>query len=153
MNLSLKKSPFNPATSRACNPHSPTCDSVKNMKYLIFLLLLIPLNTTPSQAIYNKPLEIIGVDNISGTETEFNIRVLSKINDFDEYTAVKIAECESQFGKYKVNWQGSSAYGLYQFMPSTFNDYCEGYIENDIDQINCFIKLYIKYHHWWECKV
>jgi len=43
---------------------------------------------------------------------------------FNPVTAVRIATCESQLSKYKVNWSGSSAYGLYQFMPRTWNAYC-----------------------------
>lgn len=99
-----------------------------------------------------KNITIVPVNLITGSETEFNIRVLSKVNNFDEETAVRIAICESQLGKYKTNWQGSSAYGLYQFMSKTFNAYCVGDIKNDTDQIKCFIKLYNKYPTWWECK-
>ncbi len=66
-------------------------------------------------------------------------------------TSLRIAHCESKMGKYKTNWEGSSAYGLYQFMPRTFNAYCQGSIESDIDQIRCFTKLYKSHPSWWEC--
>lgn len=66
-------------------------------------------------------------------------------------TAIRIAECESQLGTYKKNWQGSSAYGLFQFMPKTFNAYCKGNIKNNYDQIRCFLELYPKHPNWWEC--
>jgi hypothetical protein len=84
--------------------------------------------------------------------TQDKIIAISQELNFDETVALRIARCESQFGKYKVNWQGSSAYGLYQFMPKTFNAYCDGSIENDEDQIRCFIKLYPKHKNWWECQ-
>lgn len=121
------------------------------MILILSLLFLIPTPISPSQAIFTKPLEIIGVDNISGTETEFNIRVLSKLNNFDEEVAVRIAKCESQLGKYKTNWQGSSAKGVYMFIDKTWANYCDGDVMNDRDNINCFIKLYNKYPHWWLC--
>jgi hypothetical protein len=73
-------------------------------------------------------------------------------NGINYETSLRIANCESKMGKYKVNWDGSSAYGLYQFMPKTFNYYCQGNIESDIDQIKCFVQLYNKYPHYWECK-
>ena len=66
-------------------------------------------------------------------------------------TAIRIANCESKMGKYKVNWEGSSAYGLFQFMPKTFNAYCKGDIKNNYDQIRCFLELYPKYPSWWKC--
>ena len=73
-------------------------------------------------------------------------------NGINYETALRIANCESKMGKYKTNWEGSSAYGLYQFMPRTFNAYCQGSIESDIDQIRCFTKLYKNHPSWWECK-
>ncbi len=70
----------------------------------------------------------------------------------DVPTAKRIATCESQMGKYRKNWQGSLATGLFQFMPRTWNAYCEGDIESDIDQIKCFNKLYKLHPEWWECR-
>ena len=70
----------------------------------------------------------------------------------DVPTAKRIATCESQMGKYRSNFQGSSATGLFQFMPRTFYDYCSGDVNNDIDQIKCFNKLYKLHPEWWECK-
>jgi hypothetical protein len=72
--------------------------------------------------------------------------------DVDPVTSLRIAECESQFGKYKYNWEGSGATGLYQFKPSTFNYFCDGDIMNDEDQIKCFMELYPRYSHYWECQ-
>lgn len=66
--------------------------------------------------------------------------------------AVRVARCESMLGKYNQNWQGSSAYGLFQFMPKTFNAYCKGDIKNNYDQIRCFLELYPKHPNWWLCR-
>jgi len=73
-------------------------------------------------------------------------------NNINYEISLRIADCESKMGKYKYNLQGSSAYGLYQFMPKTFNTYCQGDIESDLDQIICFMELYPKHHDWWLCK-
>jgi hypothetical protein len=70
----------------------------------------------------------------------------------DVPTAKRIATCESQMGKYRKNWSGSSATGLFQFMPKTFNAYCSGDIKSDRDQILCFNKLYKLHPSWWECQ-
>jgi len=69
----------------------------------------------------------------------------------DPITAKRIAICESQMGKYRKNWQGSSAEGLFMFMPKTWNAYCDGDIKDDISQIKCFNKLYKLRPEWWEC--
>lgn len=67
-------------------------------------------------------------------------------------TAIRIATCESQLGKYQTNWSGSSAYGLFQFTQGTWEHYCSGSIDSYIDQTNCFIKLYNRHPSWWSCK-
>ena len=59
------------------------------------------------------------VASVEPTTTE-KIIELSKEHNFDTETALRIAECESQLGKYQVNWEGSSAKGVYMFMPKTF---------------------------------
>ena len=66
-------------------------------------------------------------------------------------TALRIAECESQYGKYKENLEGSSAKGIYQFTDSTWKNYCYGDVMNDYDNINCFLKLYPDHKDWWVC--
>ena len=107
-------------------------------------------NATTSQLDANK--EMLEVVKTPEETTKDKIIRLSTENGFNVNTALRIAECESQFGKYRNNWQGSSATGLYQFMPKTFNSYCQGDINNDEDQIKCFIELYEKHKNWWECK-
>jgi len=76
--------------------------------------------------------------------------IMAYANDIP--TTLRIADCESKLGKYRENWQGSSARGLLMFMPSTFNAYCKGNIDNDIDQIKCFNKLYPLHKNWWKCQ-
>jgi len=97
-------------------------------------------------------LTITYIPTTTNQEIEFKIRTQAILSDFSQEIAVRIAICESQLGKYKTNWEGSSAYGLYQFMPRTWNAYCEGNIKNDDDQIKCFIKLYRTHPEFWECK-
>jgi hypothetical protein len=77
---------------------------------------------------------------------------LTKDSQVSTETALRIAECESQFGKYQSNWSGSSAYGLYQFTIGTWENYCSGSRDSYIDQTNCFIKLYNRHPSWWSCK-
>lgn len=72
------------------------------------------------------------------------------VNVPDE-TAVRIARCESQLGKYTKN-PTSSATGLFQFTKGTWENYCEGDVTNDVDQIRCFDKLYPRHSSWWECQ-
>jgi len=123
------------------------------------------LNFCPSRQ--NQPQEI--VSSVSGENIRSNtnhrlevnfepISIQEKIikiaseNDFCIETALNIAECESQFGKYKHNWTGSTAKGIYQFIDKTWEDYCDGDVLNDEDNIRCFIKLYNKHPNWWSCQ-
>jgi hypothetical protein len=123
------------------------------------------LNFCPSRQ--NQPQEI--VSSVSGENIRSNtnhrlevnselISVQDKIidiaskNNFCIETALSIAECESQFGKYTHNFEGSSAKGIYQFTDKTWEDYCDGDVLNDEDNIKCFIKLYNKHPNWWACQ-
>lgn len=94
---------------------------------------------------------VVCPDEKQGT-IESLIAHYSDIYNFNKETALRIADCESKTGKYKHNWEGSSAKGVYMFMPKTFNAYCDGNIDIEEDQIICFMKLYPKYPEWWECK-
>lgn len=82
------------------------------------------------------------------------LSVIDKIMAYadDPETAIRIATCESQLGKYRDNWEGSGATGLFQFKPRTWNAYCEGSIDDDIAQIQCFNSLYPRHPSWWECE-
>ena len=55
-------------------------------------------------------------------------------------------------GKYKTNWSGSSAKGIYMFISSTWEYYCDGDVLNDEDNVKCFMKLYEEHRTWWECR-
>jgi len=78
--------------------------------------------------------------------------MIAEENNFDVATALRIADCESKTGKYKYNWEGSSAKGIYQFTDKTWKNYCDGDVMNDEDNIRCFIRLYNKHLSWWKCK-
>ena len=83
-------------------------------------------------------------------EVKSIIREYTKI--VPDNIAENIAQCESNFGLYLTNFEGSGAYGLFQFKPMTWNAYCEGDINSFIDQTICFDKLYLKHKSWWECR-
>ncbi|NTW21910.1 MAG: hypothetical protein HGA42_21085 [Nostocales cyanobacterium W4_Combined_metabat2_030] len=95
---------------------------------------------------YNELYEVIFED------TKGLIARLSIEKGFDVNTAVNIAQCESQYGLYKENWEGSSAKGIFMFTDKTWKYYCSGDVMNDFDNINCFLKLYEKNKSWWKCE-
>lgn len=84
-------------------------------------------------------------------DTERLIILLAIQEDFPVEVALKIAECESQYGKYNHNWEGGSAKGVYQFTDLTWENYCDGNVLNEEDNIKCFLKLYKVYPNWWAC--
>ena len=131
----------------------------------LLVYLIISFNLSPESQ--NKAQEIVSVDlaknthdaNQDSTQANFEpISIQEKIikiaseNDFCIEIALNIAECESQFGKYKHNFSGSTAKGIYQFIDKTWEDYCDGDVLNDEDNIKCFIKLYNKHPNWWACQ-
>lgn len=91
-------------------------------------------------------IEIVYEDNID------LITRLSEEKGFETEIALKIADCESKTGKYKINWEGSSAKGIYQFTDKTWKNYCDGDVMDDYDNIRCFMELYEKHPNWWKCK-
>lgn len=86
------------------------------------------------------------------TDTETMIRQMAAHYGINADTAVRIAWCESKMGKYKHNWEGSSAKGVYMFIDKTWANYCEGDVLDDIANTRCFARLYNQYSHWWVCK-
>jgi len=83
--------------------------------------------------------------------------VQEKIIDYaDTYgvereTALRIANCESGYNPLAKN-KTSSATGIYQFINSTWDNYCKGDRLNADDNIICFMELYPKHPQWWMCK-
>jgi soluble lytic murein transglycosylase-like protein len=65
-------------------------------------------------------------------------------------TAIRIAECESNFDTYARN-PNSTASGVYQFVSTTFENYCTGDVFNPHNNIQCFMELYHKHPNWWQC--
>lgn len=84
--------------------------------------------------------------------TEELIREMASKYDVCPETAIRIAKCESQLGKYPINWEGSSAKGVYQFIDKTWDNYCDGDVLNEEDNIRCFMELYNQFSHWWACQ-
>jgi len=78
---------------------------------------------------------------------------LAGIYGVDEETALRIAECESQFNKYPINWEGSTAQGVYMWTDPSWN-----YIEakgsqlNQTENIRQFMIWYPEHKNWWKCK-
>jgi len=71
-------------------------------------------------------------------------------SDVDIKTALRIADCESDF-RPEVESPISSATGIFQFIDKTWANYCVGDRKNADDNIKCFMKLYPKHQSWWEC--
>ena len=67
------------------------------------------------------------------------------------YQLYNVIQCESSWNPNAKN-PTSSAFGIAQFMPSTFNDYCGGDYKNPYDQIKCMVIAFTdNKQHWWEC--
>lgn len=76
---------------------------------------------------------------------------LALLNNFPVDTALRIAHCESTTGTNLFN-PNSSAKGIYQFVDRTWENYCQGNVLNHYDNVQCFMELYEKNKHWWECR-
>lgn len=63
--------------------------------------------------------------------------------------ALKIAICESNLDPRAKN-PSSTAKGIYQFISSTWENYCDGNVFNYKDNITCFMIYYPMYSSWWE---
>lgn len=79
------------------------------------------------------------------------IRKSAREYGVNEEEALYIAWCESRYDPKAIN-KTSLATGVFQFLSSTFGNYCEGFADNEDDNIKCFFELYPKHKSWWECK-
>ena len=78
---------------------------------------------------------------------------LAGIYGVDEETALRIAECESQFNKYPINWEGSTAQGVYMWTdPSWKYIEAKGSQLNQTENIRQFMIWYPEHKSWWKCK-
>ena len=119
----------------------------------VFTLSFCITNTIqeePPLIIVEKEITLIPLS--SPNPVEATIRHYADEYGVDVEIAIRISICESQMGKYKHNWEGSSAKGVYQFIDRTWAYYCEGDVLNDEANVICFMELYNKYPHYWECK-
>lgn len=111
-------------------------------------VIVIYSNSSPTY-----PITFENYQHHTSTVKGIEIEIVSKAleHNVDPIVALRIAKCESHYGKYPKNFEGSSAVGIYQFMPKTFG-YCQGDINNNSDQIKCFMELYPKHKNWWLCQ-
>lgn len=77
------------------------------------------------------------------------IKIQAFKNDIDVTTALKIADCESDFIPDAKN-PNSTAKGIYQFINGTWRDYCAGNVFDYKDNVDCFIKYFNKNKGWWK---
>ena len=70
--------------------------------------------------------------------------------DIPVQQAIGIAMCESTMNPTAKN-PNSSAKGIFQFVDKTWDWACEGDVMNPVDNTKCFVKLFKKYPHYWEC--
>lgn len=78
---------------------------------------------------------------------------LSKTKSLDKNTQIEMWEvinCESRWNPEAKNGV-STARGLAQFIFKTWDNYCEGNVYDPEANLDCFLKLYPKHKHWWEC--
>lgn len=97
---------------------------------LVMFIFTLPLYETPSPPLPTPPPPP-PIDQPMSIEEM--IRIESVKVGFDPLISLKIADCESALGKYRINFEGSGAEGLFQFKPMTFNGYCSGDIKSDLD--------------------
>ena len=120
----------------------------------VFTLSFCITNTIseePPLIIVEKEITLIALD--SPNPVEATIRHYASEYGVDVETSLRIATCESQMGKYKHNWEGSSATGVYQWTIGTWEWIgATGDRLDDEENIKQFMIWYSKYPGWWECK-
>jgi hypothetical protein len=78
------------------------------------------------------------------------IALQSLIYDVDTDTALRIANCESEY-KYNAKNKHSTATGIYQILRGSWNDEWGDRL-NYKDNIRAFMITYTQYPTWWECQ-
>jgi hypothetical protein len=133
------------------------------MKYILFITFLLIANpvfalvttratvplTDENRYTTLKSNPTYGITNHLPDSPDADIRQIVYNYGGQEYLDICI--CESQCGLYLTNSQ-SSARGLFQMIDKTWEHYCTGDVMNNLDNLNCFHKLYPLYPNWWsEC--
>jgi len=77
------------------------------------------------------------------------IRKQANSSGIDPDFAVKMANCESTFDPFAENPR-SSAKGVYQFIDSTWQNYCSGQVKDYRDNIKCFMNNWHDHPGWWK---
>lgn len=112
-------------------------------------LLFIP-TSTQEEKVVQKTVYVKDA-KVSQKEVAGEILLRSIESGIAPCDAVKIALCESNIQERAKN-TGSTAKGVYQFIDSTWDNYCQGDVYNHQDNIECFMNLYPQQADWWECK-
>lgn len=99
--------------------------------------------TVKVDTIYLPPSKELVINEIIKQANEYGVSV---------YEALEVSRCESNYNAFAKS-KKSSATGVYQFIDSTWEDYCDGDRLNFKDNIKCFMELYEDHKSWWECRV
>ncbi len=85
---------------------------------------------------------------ISEEEIKTYIRLTAKVYGVPEELALKIAEAESDFRNICNHQSCLLGEGIFQFEPITWEEQCEGEVDNIKDNIDCAIKLFSRDEYW-----
>uniref|UniRef100_A0A6H1ZF92 Transglycosylase SLT domain-containing protein n=1 Tax=viral metagenome TaxID=1070528 RepID=A0A6H1ZF92_9ZZZZ len=85
---------------------------------------------------------------ISTTEIKNYIISEAKYYDIDPELALRIAEAESDFRNICCYKGREFGQGIYQFEPITWEEQCEGEVDNIKNNIDCAIKLFSRDEYW-----
>ena len=119
---------------------------------LCLILFCVPIYTFPAlESLQSAPVASELKIEVVYEDTKDLIIRLSEEKGFNTKTALRIAECESQYGKFKFN-KKSSAKGIYQWTDGTWKFIkAKGSQLDDKENIKQFIKWYPIHPEWWEC--
>ena len=112
---------------------------------LLSVLVFVYQVAAPYERQWGLPIALDAEETI-----QVKIMVAARDAGINPHVALPIAFCESGFNPLIDN-NRSSASGLYQFLDGTWENYCEGDVYNEDDNLKCFIKLYKQHPTWWLC--